>query len=462
MPHQNTQTVDVWFTSSTEVSVTTAPYPRIHCASGETFAQKERVSGPCQYFPKDLNYTDWLIRSALIAISDDRNNMKLCVCHTHPSLAVLRCVQFCPAPCPSCLELVSEWALWRWWMADVAGALRMVWGQTLDWTWRAFKERQALCHYAPSICHSAWSYTDLYSTPQWPGLSLVTQSSTTGLHLCYIHVRVCKWPCVFGLTVNTLYVMLRSVALCCLCVLPNMCNEYEKHMYHTSPFARRKCWQFMFLHTTDVFTSVGVIGCIPNWNLYKTYHITFTLNVYDLTFILWRRRGWWCQATDRSSRLYFNICKCDITGYYLRRPQDNFQLCLFGKKQKFLAVIWGIFQPCLWQTRILYQNIRKNLINLCAITRLDISPRRVKLQHIHAFQKHSLLTFISAMGCGLPARVWDEENNPIVQIYWYLLLRIVSTGWHLFKHNLVVVLDYFGICINSFHQLSKTFKIVDV
>lgn len=92
MPHQNTQTVDVWFTSSTEVCVTTAPYPRIHRASGETFAQKERVSGPCQNFPKDLNYTDWLIRSALIAISNDRNNMKLCVCHTHPSLAAV-------APC---------------------------------------------------------------------------------------------------------------------------------------------------------------------------------------------------------------------------------------------------------------------------------------------------------------------------------------------------------------------------
>ena len=177
----------------------------------------------------------------------------------------------------------------------------------------------------------------------------------------------------------------------------------------------------MFLHTTDVFTSVGVLGYIPNWHLYKKYRITFTLNVNDLTFILWRRRGWWCQATDRSSRLHFNICNCDITGYYLRGPRDNFQLCLFWQKTKnFLAVISGIFQLCLWQTHILHQNIRKNLTNLCALTSLDISHRRVKLQHIHAFQKHSLPTFISAMGFGLPARVWDEENNTIVQIYWYL------------------------------------------
>ena len=157
------------------------------------------------------------------------------VIHTRLSLP-LRRVQFCPVPCLSCLELVSEWALCRWWMADVAGALRMVWGQTLDWTWRAFKERPALCHYAPGICHSAWSCTDLYSTPQWPGLSLVTRSSTTGLHLGYIRVHVYKRPCVFGLTVNTLYVMLCSVAFCCL---PYMCNEDDKHMYYISPVTRR-------------------------------------------------------------------------------------------------------------------------------------------------------------------------------------------------------------------------------
>lgn len=88
-----------------------------------------------------------LIRSALIAISNDGNNMKLCVRHPHPSPAVVLllqcCVQFCPAPCLSCLELVCEWALWWWWRADVAGALLMVWGQTLDWAWRALKESQA-------------------------------------------------------------------------------------------------------------------------------------------------------------------------------------------------------------------------------------------------------------------------------------------------------------------------------
>lgn len=67
------------------------------------------------------------------------------LCPPHPSLSVLVvlkcCVHFCPAPRLLWLELVSEWALWRWWRADVAGALQMIWGQTLDWAWRAFKER---------------------------------------------------------------------------------------------------------------------------------------------------------------------------------------------------------------------------------------------------------------------------------------------------------------------------------
>ena len=125
----------------------------------------------------------------------------------------------------------------------------------------------------------------------------------------------------------TVYVMLRSAA----CVYFSICVMTMKSTY-TSPVTRRKCWQLLFLHTTDVFTSVDVIGYIPNWNRYKMCHITFTLNVYDLTFIFWRRRGLCCQANDRSSRLHFNICKCDITGYYLRRPQDNFQLCLFWWK----------------------------------------------------------------------------------------------------------------------------------
>lgn len=57
MPHQDTQAVDVWFTSSTKVCVVTFPeFPELLVRR----LHKKRVSGSCQRLPKDLNYTDCL------------------------------------------------------------------------------------------------------------------------------------------------------------------------------------------------------------------------------------------------------------------------------------------------------------------------------------------------------------------------------------------------------------------
>lgn len=56
----DTQTPGVWFTSITEVGAMTSRYPRIPRVSSEMFAQKGRVSGPCQPLPRGSGYTDRL------------------------------------------------------------------------------------------------------------------------------------------------------------------------------------------------------------------------------------------------------------------------------------------------------------------------------------------------------------------------------------------------------------------
>lgn len=220
MQHRDTQAVDVWLTSSQKSLSWLSCIPEFPVLLVRRLHRTRKYLDPVSISLKTSIIQTGLIRSALIAISNDGNNMKPCVCHPHPSLSFLVvlkcCVQFCPAPRLSCLEFVSEWVLWRWWRADVAGALRMIWGQTLDWAWRAFKERQAfdITHQASAtICGFIQSNQHLYtpsqthtlarkewhpvekstrsttSTPQRPGTRLVIQCSTTGLHLCY----VCMW-----------------------------------------------------------------------------------------------------------------------------------------------------------------------------------------------------------------------------------------------------------------------------
>lgn len=73
--------------------------------------QKREYLDPVSVSPKTSIIQRALIRSALIVISNDGNNMELCVCHSHPSPAVLlplvRCVQFCLAPVSGAGESVG-------------------------------------------------------------------------------------------------------------------------------------------------------------------------------------------------------------------------------------------------------------------------------------------------------------------------------------------------------------------
>lgn len=90
--------------------------------------------------------------------------------------------------------------------------------------------------------------------------------------------------------------------------------------------------------------------CVSYWHLYKTRYIGLRWHVYDLTFI----SGWWSykreggEASERCSRVRFNICKCENTRYFCRRttafqhlpqwiflgePRENFQPLVWHQKK---------------------------------------------------------------------------------------------------------------------------------
>lgn len=86
--------------------------------------------------------------------------MKYYVCASHPSLC---CLAVLPSSVPV-TSGVGEWVLWCWWRADVAGALLMIWGQALHWTWKDFKGKADFWHYTSGFPHSVWIYTELPAT----------------------------------------------------------------------------------------------------------------------------------------------------------------------------------------------------------------------------------------------------------------------------------------------------------
>lgn len=157
----DTQEADVWFTFLAKVSVTTPPKFLVLLAG-----LVHKYLDPVSVSWKTSIMQAGLIRSALIAISNDGNNMDLCVCHPHPSplLPLEPRVQKKKCPEPEC-----ERALWWWWRADVAGALGLVWGQTLDWRWRVFTESQAfdithmavMSHVSIHIVHHRQKYSQI-------------------------------------------------------------------------------------------------------------------------------------------------------------------------------------------------------------------------------------------------------------------------------------------------------------
>lgn len=145
----------VWFASLRKVM--TAPCPRVPCASGETCTQTKReYLDPVSVSWKASIIQTGLIRSALIAILNNGNDVKYYVCASHPSLC---CLAVLPSSVPA-TSGAGEWVLWCWWRADVAGALLMIWGQALHWTWKGFKGKADFWHYASGFPHSVWIYTE--------------------------------------------------------------------------------------------------------------------------------------------------------------------------------------------------------------------------------------------------------------------------------------------------------------
>ena len=53
------------------------------------------------------------------------------------------------------------------------------------------------------------------------------------------------------------------------------CKRFKQWLY--GPFDSIKCWQLMFLQTTDMCTFAHVIGCIPHWHFIShTHHMFMT------------------------------------------------------------------------------------------------------------------------------------------------------------------------------------------
>ena len=98
----------------------------------------------------------------------------------------------------------------------------------------------------------------------------------------------------------------------------------------TNP-SRSQGSQVMFLQTTDTFTSVHLRGYIPFLRSLSTRYfytactITFSLHVCYVTFrsggggeggAVTAGQPGGSQASDHSSRVRFNICKFEATGYF--------------------------------------------------------------------------------------------------------------------------------------------------
>ena len=51
-------------------------------------------------------------------------------------------------------------------------------------------------------------------------------------------------------------------------------QDCDSHVCFTTsrPVTRIKCWQLMFLSTADTSTFIGLIGYVPYWHFYKTFH----------------------------------------------------------------------------------------------------------------------------------------------------------------------------------------------
>ena len=117
--------------------------------------------------------------------------------------------------------------------------------------------------------------------------------------------------------------------------------------FKSSPVTRLKCWQLMFLQTSETFTFVPVTACSPQWHLYKMCHITFTLHVYYLTFLSEGGGGGGGvavavkAASDRGLRLHLNSCSRKITGYFQGDLGTIFSLVCDDKNRYFWIKVSG-------------------------------------------------------------------------------------------------------------------------
>ena len=103
-------------------------------------------------------------------------------------------------------------------------------------------------------------------------------------------------------------------------------------------FFHFSCQQITFLWTADTFTFVQATGCIPCGHVYRACSGLWPRQEMEGTEVELQNRWESYQANDHSSRLCFNIYKCEMTtGYLLWDVSDNFHV--WGKKKDTLTTV---------------------------------------------------------------------------------------------------------------------------
>ena len=112
-----------------------------------------------------------------------------------------------------------------------------------------------------------------------------------------------------------------------------------------SPVAWIKCWQLMFLQTTDIYTTDTIWTFLQN----VTCHVHITCLCPHSRITRWRTRWWnyrweFFPASEQYLRLNFNICKCDTTEYLWGGGGRIFRCVCRDKIQIFPIGSWDIFR----------------------------------------------------------------------------------------------------------------------
>lgn len=162
-----------------------------------------------------------------------------------------------------------------------------------------------------------------------------------------------------------------------------------------------------------MFVFVPVIGHVPYWYFNKRCHIMFLFHVYDLTFISGEGGDGVGVTEEKATKPLTKVRDCISTFEsetplaILRVRCDNFQLCLWWRRQGYLwQEVWtspivfvetktGMAKTFLTFTRGLWcLNLTRSITALSHPKEENRTWRNIKLQQINVKFQHSYIANI--------------------------------------------------------------------